>query len=143
MHRQFYYTSQFAQKVGVTIRTLRYYDKIGLFSPTGHTEAGYRLYTDEDLLYLQQILLLRFLGYGLDEIKQMLQIKSINIRKILVFQKMMTCEKKMHIDAIIEAIAEGEAMLQSEKSDTEIALHIIQAIQRQTVETELKETSEG
>jgi DNA-binding transcriptional MerR regulator len=58
----------------VSIRTLRYYDKVGLLSPSQYTEAGYRLYTDADLLRLQQILALKFLGFSLEEIKHCLQI---------------------------------------------------------------------
>ena len=46
MDHQHYTTSQFAQKAAVTVRTLRFYDKIGLFSPSGYTQAGHRLYTD-------------------------------------------------------------------------------------------------
>jgi len=60
----------------VSIRTLRYYDKVGLLLPSLHTEAGYRLYSDEDLLSLQQILVLKFLGFSLEEIKVCLQTES-------------------------------------------------------------------
>lgn len=52
---------------GVSIRTLQYYDRIGLLRPAGHTEAGYRLYDDTDLARLQQILLFRELEFPLRE----------------------------------------------------------------------------
>ena len=54
---------------GVSIRTLQYYDEIGLLSPASHTEAGYRLYDDSALERLQQILLFRELEFPLKEIK--------------------------------------------------------------------------
>ena len=52
---------------GVSIRTLQYYDRIGLLPPAQRTEAGYRLYDDTALERLQQILLFRELGFSLDD----------------------------------------------------------------------------
>ena len=69
MGQHYYHTGQFAQKASVSIRTLRYYDKVGLLSPSQYTEAGYRLYTDTDFLSIQQILALKFLGFSLEELK--------------------------------------------------------------------------
>jgi MerR family transcriptional regulator, thiopeptide resistance regulator len=63
---------ELAKRTGITVRTLRYYDQVGLLKPTTHTETGYRLYTYPDLLQLQQILSLRQLGFPLEEIKQIL-----------------------------------------------------------------------
>ena len=57
---------------GVSIRTLQYYDTIGLLKPNGHTEAGYRLYDDTALERLQQILLFKELEFSLKEIKSMI-----------------------------------------------------------------------
>ena len=52
-----YRVADVARQSGVSIRALHHYDAIGLLVPTGRTEAGYRLYTDADLLRLQQILI--------------------------------------------------------------------------------------
>ncbi|WP_232697719.1 MerR family transcriptional regulator [Brevibacillus daliensis] len=57
---------------GVTVRTLRYYDKIGLLKPASKTEGGHRLYTNEDIKKLQQIQFLKKIGFPLHEIKNML-----------------------------------------------------------------------
>ncbi|WP_113703502.1 MerR family transcriptional regulator [Nonomuraea lactucae] len=59
---------QVSRLAGVTVRTLHHYDEIGLLSPSERTRAGYRRYTDDDLLRLQQVLLYRELGFPLDEI---------------------------------------------------------------------------
>ena len=59
-----------AKKMGVTVRTLQYYDKEGLFSPSAESEGGRRLYTDKDLIMLHQIISLKSLGFSLDDIKQ-------------------------------------------------------------------------
>lgn len=58
-----------ARMSGVTVRTLHHYDEIGLLTPGGRSDAGYRRYGDADLERLQQILFYRELGFGLDEIK--------------------------------------------------------------------------
>lgn len=63
---------QVAKKMGITVRTLQYYDKEGLFSPTAESEGGRRLYTDKDLIKLHQILSLKSLGFSLSDIKQKL-----------------------------------------------------------------------
>lgn len=65
-------TGDLATLTGLTVRTLRYYDQIGLFSPSGQTESGHRLYSEADLSYLHQILSLKELGLSLEEIKSAL-----------------------------------------------------------------------
>ena len=61
-----------AKKMGTTVRTLQYYDKEGLLSPSAESEGGRRLYTDKDLVTLHQILSLKSLGFSLNDIKQRL-----------------------------------------------------------------------
>ena len=58
-----------AKKTGVTVRTLQYYDREGLLSPSAESEGGRRLYTDKDLVMLHQIISLKSLGFSLDDIK--------------------------------------------------------------------------
>ena len=61
-----------AKKMGVTVRTLQYYDKEGLLSPSTQSEGGRRLYSNKDLIMLHQILSLKSLGFTLDDIKDRL-----------------------------------------------------------------------
>ena len=61
-----------AKKMGVTVRTLQYYDKTGLLSPSAESEGGRRLYTHKDLIRLHQIISLKSLGFSLDDIKERL-----------------------------------------------------------------------
>lgn len=58
-----------AKKMGVTVRTLQYYDRAGLLSPSAESEGGRRLYTDKDMIKLHQILSLKSVGFSLDDIK--------------------------------------------------------------------------
>ena len=63
---------QIAKKIGVTVRTLQYYDREGLLAPSAESEGGRRLYTDQDVVRLHQILSMKHLGFSLDEIKNRL-----------------------------------------------------------------------
>ncbi|MCH5250433.1 MAG: MerR family transcriptional regulator [Lachnospiraceae bacterium] len=63
---------QLAKKSGTTVRTLQYYDKEGLLTPSSESEGGRRLYTDKDMIKLNQILSLKSLGFSLDDIKKRL-----------------------------------------------------------------------
>ena len=67
-----------SEKTGVSVRTLHYYDEIGLLRPEGITEAGYRLYSHENLKRLQEILLLRELEFPLKAIARMLDDPDID-----------------------------------------------------------------
>ena len=70
MKKEGYYSSgEFARMAHVTLRTIRYYDKQNILKPSYVSDAGARFYTDEDLARLQQILLLKFLGFSLDDIR--------------------------------------------------------------------------
>lgn len=67
----YYSSGEFARLANVTLRTIRYYDKQGILKPSLVTDTGSRFYTDEDLARLQQILLLKYLGFSLEDIKEM------------------------------------------------------------------------
>lgn len=86
---------------GVSIRTLQYYDKIGLLCPTGYTDAGYRLYDDTDLERLQHILLFRELEFPLKEIKAILNSPDFDRSKALEQQIKLLQLKKEHIENLI------------------------------------------
>ena len=71
MTKDGYYSSgEFAKMAQVTLRTIRYYDKQNILKPSYVNDYGARFYTDEDLAKLQQILLLKYLGFSLDEIRE-------------------------------------------------------------------------
>ena len=131
MDQHYYRTGQFARKAAVSIRTLRYYDKEGLLAPSRYSEAGYRLYTDADLVNLQQILALKFLGLSLDEIKVLLR-PSPNppgLQDVLAQQKAMMKAKRVQLDGIIQAIDETEKLLRAGRCDWDSLVKVIQAIQ--------------
>ncbi|MBD5459959.1 MAG: MerR family transcriptional regulator [Lachnospiraceae bacterium] len=87
---------------GVSIRTLQYYDKIGLLHPAEYTEAGYRLYDDTDLERLQQILLFRELEFPLKEIRRILESPDFDRNKALEQQIDLLTLKKEHLEKLID-----------------------------------------
>ena len=71
MHKDGYYSSgEFAKKSNVSVRTIRYYDQQNILKPSLLTDEGVRFYTDSDFTRLQQILLLKYLGFTLDDYKE-------------------------------------------------------------------------
>ena len=67
-----YTAGEFAKKAGVSTRTLRHYDEIGLFKPSARSASGYRLYREQDLVTLQRIMALRYLRYDLQQISSII-----------------------------------------------------------------------
>lgn len=87
---------------GVSIRTLQYYDKIGLLCPTGYTDAGYRLYDDADLERLQHILLFKELEFPLKDIKAIINSPDFDKSKALDQQIELLRLKKEHIENLMD-----------------------------------------
>ena len=102
--------NEVSKLTGVSIRTLQYYDKIGLLHPAKYTEAGYRLYDDAALETLQQILLFRELEFPLKEIKEIIGSPDFDRSKALGQQIELLKLKKEHIENLIE-LAEGIKLL--------------------------------
>ncbi|MBD1865540.1 MULTISPECIES: MerR family transcriptional regulator [Trichocoleus] len=84
-----------AKQTGVSVRTLHYYDEIGLLSPSHRTEAGYRLYGEDDILRLQQIVSLRQIGFTLEQIRACLDQCEFSPHRVV----------QMHLAQLQEQIA--------------------------------------
>lgn len=93
--------NEVSKLAGVSIRTLHYYDKIGLLHPSTVTEAGYRQYDDTALERLQQILLFRELEFPLKEIKEILDSDRFDKKKALEQQIELLTLKKEHLEDLI------------------------------------------
>ena len=94
--------SEVSRLTGVSIRTLQYYDKIGLLHPSGHTEAGYRLYDDTALAALQQILLFREMEFPLKDIRQIMTQPGFDREKALTQQMELLTLKKQRLENLID-----------------------------------------
>lgn len=112
----FYTIGEFAEKSGVTLRTLRYYDKIDLLRPSSHNASGHRLYSKYDFPKLQKILTLKFIGLSLEEIRNVMNsdIYGENLKNSLEIQKDIMKKKVQHINTVINSIDETLDMLSNE-----------------------------
>ncbi|SFQ50232.1 DNA-binding transcriptional regulator, MerR family [Lachnospiraceae bacterium XBB1006] len=93
--------NEVSKLTGVSVRTLQYYDKIELLKPMNYTEAGYRLYGEEQLEKLQQILLFRELEFPLKDIKEILNRPNFDKEKAVKQQITLLELKKEHIENLI------------------------------------------
>ncbi len=100
---------ELAKKVNVTVRTLQYYDKEGLLKPSAISEGGRRLYTDMDMVKLNQILSLKYLGFSLEDIRSRLISldNPTNVANVLSEQAVMV---KRQISALTEALTALETL---------------------------------
>ena len=102
---------EFAEKAGVTVRTLHFYDREGLLKPCARTESGYRLYGQAELERLEQILALRFVGLGLDQIKTLLNGPPKPLEEALRAQRAIIAEEQHRLGRVLEAIDEAQRAL--------------------------------
>lgn len=100
-----YKIKEVADMVGVSVRTLHHYDKIGILKPESVTPAGYRLYNDGDLERLQQVLFFKELDFSLEEIKEILDNPYFNRKHALKTHRELLIEKKKRLDKIIKSVA--------------------------------------
>ncbi len=97
--------NEVSRLTGVSIRTLQYYDKIGLLHPAEYTKAGYRLYDDAALETLQQILLFRELEFPLKDIRRIISSPDFDRSRALTQQIELLKLRKEHIENLIELAA--------------------------------------
>ena len=95
---------EISELTGISVRTLHYYDEIGLLKPTQKSDAGYRLYDDRALEILQQILFFREFDIPLKEIKAVLENPALERNQILQMQRKMLVAKKERMEHLIAAL---------------------------------------
>jgi DNA-binding transcriptional MerR regulator len=110
---------QFAQLAHVTVRTLHHYDRVGRLSPALRSEKGYRLYRMEDLVQLERILVLRYLGLPLRSIAEVLTSGSPapehTLLQTLSRQAAVLRERRQGIDRVLRAIEQAQQQLHTDK----------------------------
>ena len=94
--------NEVSKLAGVSIRTLQYYDSIGLLKPAEYTESGYRLYDDAAMERLQHILLFKELEFPLKEIKEIITKPDFDKKKALEQQIELLTMKKEHLENLIQ-----------------------------------------
>lgn len=139
MTKKGYYSSgEFASRAHVSLRTVRYYDRIGLLSPSLRSDAGARLYSEEDLGRMQQILLYKYLGFSLDDIREMTMAGAdphFLLETMRVQQKLVQ-ERIGQMQAVREALSSTMASLENgQQVDYD---HMLSLIDSDAMERSLK-----
>jgi DNA-binding transcriptional MerR regulator len=129
--KDLYRAQQFARLAGVTVRALHHYDRLGLLKPKQRSSAGYRLYSQQDFGRLEQIVVLKFLGMPLKQIRTVLESEAqlgIALRR----QQSILAEKRRQLDQAIAAISNAQQSLDSaHEPDWRLFQFIIQEIEMQ------------
>ncbi len=123
----------FAELTGVTVRALHHYDRLGLLKPSRYSRAGYRLYRKSDVARLEQIVALKFIGFSLNEIKNILNCGPVDLETTLRQQREAITEKRQRLDLAIQAIERAEYVVGTSKDHGwETFVRIIEVISMQT-----------
>lgn len=109
-----YTAGELAKKLGVSARTVRFYEEKKLLIPCEYSEAGYRLYNENSAERLQKIIMLRFLDLSLEQIYEAMKKDDGDIRKSLEEQELLLMEKKEHLERIIEALRKTKSAADDE-----------------------------
>lgn len=108
-----------ANLVGISVRTLHHYDEIGLLVPEKVTVSGYRVYSEENLEVLQQILFFKELGLPLQKIKEIIYSPAFNRQEALMLHKNMLLEKRDRLDKMIMML---DKTIQHSKGEIEMTM---------------------
>jgi MerR family transcriptional regulator, thiopeptide resistance regulator len=128
---RFYKVHEFAELAGVTVKALHHYDRLGLLQ-TGRSGSGYRLYSEQDLERLEQIVALKFLGLPLKQIRIVLDRAALELPDALRLQRRALQEKRALLDRAIRAIQAAEESLEPGKpADPAILKKLIEVIDMQ------------
>jgi DNA-binding transcriptional MerR regulator len=109
-----YTVKQLANLAGVSVRTLHYYDQIGLLKPDSIAENGYRNYSEKEILRLQQILFFRELDFSLSEITEILDSPDFDVLKALADQRNLLLKKIERLNSLIVTVDKTVMSIQGE-----------------------------
>jgi DNA-binding transcriptional MerR regulator len=125
-------TREFARLARVTVRTLHYYDRIGLSKPKHFDRNGFRLYGEMEFARLQQITTLKFIGFSLNRIKEILKGKEFDLAETLQLQRKIVEAQRQRLNLALEAINRAEKVFEKDGAiDWESFKNIIEVINMQ------------
>ncbi len=120
---------EFARRAKVTVRTLHYYDRINLLKPKYYDRNGFRLYGEAEFARFQQITTLKFIGFSLSQIREILENKEFDLTETLQLQKNLIEAQRNRFNLALKAISSGEkAFLKNGTIDWESFNKIIEVI---------------
>ena len=113
-----YTVKQLSRLAGVSVRTLHYYDEISILKPSEIGSNGYRIYHDEALINLQQILFYRELGLSLDEIRRIMENPEFDVRSALICHREALKDRIVRIEGLIQTVDDTLLHLKGKKEMT-------------------------
>ncbi len=116
-----------AEQTGLSVRTLHYYDEIGLLKPSERTESGHRLYSKDDIIRLGQIVSMRALGLALEEIRTCLDDPSSTPQAVIANHRKRLKEQLQAMEGLYKRLVQLEEFL--EKAEEVSAAEFIQTIE--------------
>ncbi len=126
-HERLFTVGELAKKCGVTVRTLQFYDRSGLLTPSRHSDGGRRLYSVNDVLRLQQILFYKGFGFSLDEIRdRLMSIDSAQDFSDMLLKQRDVVEKQ--IEYLAETVSLMESAVEEIRQSGDIPINMVIAI---------------
>jgi len=132
---------QVTELTGVSVRTLQYYDEIGVFKPTEVTDSGYRLYDDESLKTLQQVLFFKELDFPLKDIKEIIKNPKYDQIEVFKKQKELIRVKRDRLDGLfnlLEKLGKGESCMSFKEFDMSDYLQVLEQFKIENTEEVIK-----
>lgn len=129
--KELFKTQEFAKLAGVTVRALHHYDRLGLLKPKQRSQSGYRLYSARDFGRLEQIVVLKFLGMPLKQIRGLLETDG-KLVQALQRQQTVLAEKRRQLDRAVMAIQNAQQHFAAQREpDWNLLKYIVQEIEMQ------------
>jgi DNA-binding transcriptional MerR regulator len=120
---------EFAKQTGVTVRTLHHYDRLGLLQPQ-RTGSGHRMYGERELVRLQRITVLKFIGCSLQEIKELVDRNPDDLRSTLELQQEALERRRKALDGALKAVEKARSVLvESGTADWQSLKRIVETIE--------------
>ena len=99
---------ELAKKLGISARTVRFYDEKGILCPVNYSETGYRIYDESSVEKLQKILMLRFLDFSLEQIGNMIEAGNLDVRESLREQEKLLIQRMEHLERVLTAVRQAQ-----------------------------------
>ena len=129
--KELFKTQEFAKLAGVTVRALHHYDRLGLLKPKQRSQSGYRLYSAQDFGRLEQIVVLKFLGMPLKQIRGLLEADG-KLAQALQRQQAVLAEKRRQLDRAVTAIRNAQQHFDAHREpDWNLLKYVVQEIEMQ------------
>lgn len=99
---------ELAKNLGISARTVQFYDEKGILKPIDHSEAGYRMYDESSVETLQKILMLRFLDFSLEQVGDMIGADNADVRQSLKEQEKLLLRKIDHLERVLATVRQAQ-----------------------------------